>query len=246
MTDLTGRKALVTGAGRGIGAAIARRLAADGADVAITFHRSSAKAEALVDELRAEGHRAFAIAADAADPQAIARSTEEAAAALGGLDILVNNAGIAHVGPLGAMTVEQIEEMLAVNLRAVLLGSRAALPLLPEGGAIISIGSTLAERVFQAGLVGYAASKAALVGFTRALARELGPRGITVNLVQPGNTETDMNPKDSPISERLLSLTALHRYNDAADVAAAVAFLASRDARQITGVTLNVDAGMNA
>ncbi|WP_298951824.1 3-oxoacyl-ACP reductase family protein [uncultured Methylobacterium sp.] len=246
MTELAGKRALVTGASRGIGAAIALGLARAGADVALTYERSADRAAEVVRAIEATGRRAVALQADSADAAAVKRSVDAAAERLGGLDILVNNAGIARGGPVAEMSLADIDAILDVNVRAVVLASQAAIPHLKQGGRIISIGSSLGERVPFAGVTVYSMSKSALVSFTRGLARELGPRGITVNLVQPGSTDTDMNPADGAQSEVQRAMTALGHYGKPEDIAAAVAFLASPAARQITGTALTVDGGANA
>ncbi|MFE1599474.1 3-oxoacyl-ACP reductase family protein [Methylobacterium sp. ID0610] len=246
MTDLAGKRALVTGASRGIGAAIALALAEKGADIAITYERSADRAAEVVRAIEAKGRRAVAIRADSADAAAVRRSVDEAAERLGGLDILVNNAGIARGGPVAEMSLTDIDAILDVNVRSVVLASQAAIPHLKEGGRIVSIGSCLGERVPFAGVTVYSMSKSALLSFTRGLARELGPRGITVNLVQPGSTDTDMNPADGAQSDMQRAMTALGHYGKPEDVAASVAFLASPAARQITGTTITVDGGANA
>lgn len=246
MSSLTGKRAFVTGGSRGIGSAIARRLAAEGADVAIAYEQSAAAAEVIVEELRAAGRRAVAIQMDAASPDSVRRAVDAAAAELGGLDILVNNAGIMRAGPIEAMSVQDIDDTLAVNIRAVLLASQAALAYLPNGGRIISIGSNLAEQVPFGGLSVYSMSKAALIGWTKGLARDLGPRGITVNIVHPGSTDTDMNPASGPGSEAQLNRMAIKTYGRAEDVAALVAFVAGDEARSINGTGLTIDGGANA
>ena len=246
MSELAGKRALVTGASRGIGAAIALALADQGADVAITYERSAERAADIVRAIEAKGRRAIAIQADSADASAVKRSVDDAAERLGGLDILVNNAGIARGGPVAEMSLADIDAILDVNVRSVVLASQAAIPRLSEGGRIISIGSCLGERVPFPGVTVYSMSKSALLSFTRGLARELGPRGVTVNLVQPGSTDTDMNPADGEQSEMQRAMTALGHYGKPEDIAAAVAFLASPAARQITGTTITVDGGANA
>lgn len=246
MSELAGKRALVTGASRGIGAAIALALADRGADVAITYERSAERAADIVRAIEAKGRRAIAIQADSADASAVKRSVDDAAERLGGLDILVNNAGIARGGPVAEMSLADIDAILDVNVRSVVLASQAAIPHLTEGGRIISIGSCLGERVPFPGVTVYSMSKSALLSFTRGLARELGPRGVTVNLVQPGSTDTDMNPADGEQSEMQRAMTALGHYGKPEDIAAAVAFLASPAARQITGTTITVDGGANA
>jgi NAD(P)-dependent dehydrogenase (short-subunit alcohol dehydrogenase family) len=246
MSELAGKRALVTGASRGIGAAIALALAERGADVAITYERSAERAAEVVRAIEGQGRRGLAIQADSADAAAVKRSVETAAAELGGLDILVNNAGIARGGPVTGMSLADIDALLAVNIRSVVLASQAAIPHLGEGGRIISIGSCLGERVPFPGVTVYSMTKSALLSFTRGLARELGPQGITVNLVQPGSTDTDMNPSNGEQSDLQRAMTALGHYGRPEDIAAAVAFLASPAARQITGTTLTVDGGANA
>jgi 3-oxoacyl-[acyl-carrier protein] reductase len=246
MTGLMGKRALVTGASRGIGAAIALALAEQGADVAITYERSTERAAEVVRAIEAKGRRGLAIQADSADAARVRQSVEEAAEKLGGLDILVNNAGIGRGGPLAEMSLADIDAVLDVNVRAVVLASQAAIPHLREGGRIISLGSCLAERVHSPGVTVYSMSKSALLAFTRGLARELGPRGITVNLVHPGPTETDMNPVEGDYADWQRQLTALGHFGKPEDVAAAVAFLASPAARQITGTGISVDGGTNA
>ncbi|MFC8529528.1 SDR family oxidoreductase [Nocardia sp. NPDC057227] len=240
------RVALVTGGSRGIGAAIALRLAADGVDVALTYRAEEGRAEAVAAEVRARGRRAVAVRADSAEPGDIAHAVERTAAELGGLDILVNNAGIFPAKPFAEFTVAEVDLALAVHPRAAFLAAQAALPHLGPGGRIISIGSNLSERAPFPGLSLYSMSKSALNGFTRALARELGPREITVNVVQPGSTDTDMNPGDGEHADAQRALTALGRFGTAADVAETVAFLAGESGRTITGAVLTVDGGTNA
>jgi NAD(P)-dependent dehydrogenase (short-subunit alcohol dehydrogenase family) len=246
MSELTGKRALVTGGSRGIGAGIALALAEKGADVAITYERSADRAAEVVRAIEAQGRRGFAIQADSADPEAVKRSVDEAVAALGGLDILVNNAAIARYGNVAEVGLADIDALLDVNVRAPILAAQAAIPHLGAGGRIISIGSCLAERVPFGGSTLYSLTKSALLAFTRGLSRELGPQDITVNLVQPGPIDTDMNPADGAQAETIRGLTSLGRYGTPADVAAAVTFLASPAARQITGAFLNVDGGANA
>ena len=246
MSDLAGKRALVTGGSRGIGAAIALALAEKGADVALTYARSADRAADVVGGIEAKGRRGFAIRADSADPAAIKRSVDEAAAALGGLDILVNNAAIAVYGTIADFKIEDIDALLAVNVRAPVLAAQAAIPHLVAGGRIITIGSAGAERIVGATGTVYFMTKSALQSFTRGLAHELGPRDITVNLVQPGSTDTDMNPADGEYAGFQRALSPLGRYGEPKDVAAAVAFLASPAARHITAAILNVDGGQTA
>ncbi|GLR60653.1 SDR family NAD(P)-dependent oxidoreductase [Rhizobium indigoferae] len=245
MTELAGKRALVTGGSRGIGAAIALALADKGADVAITYERSADRAAEIVRAIERKGRKALAIQADSADPAAVKRSVDEAARALGGLDILVNNAAIALYGAIADVSVEQIDALLDVNVRSPLLASQAAIPYLQAGGRVITIGSVGAERIVGDTGTVYFMTKSALHSFTRGLARELGSRDITVNLVQPGSTDTDMNPADGDFADFQRALIPLGRYGEPEDVAAAVAFLASPAARHITGTILTVDGGLN-
>jgi 3-oxoacyl-[acyl-carrier protein] reductase len=246
MGDLTGKVALVTGGSRGIGAAIALRLARDGADVAVTYLSSAERATEVVRAIEKEGRRGLAVQADSADPAAVAAAVDRTAAELGGLDVLVNNAGVFPYGPFEKVSTEELDRTMAIHVRAVFAAAQAASPHLGPGGRIISIGSNLAERVSRPGVALYAMSKAALTGLTRGLARELGPRGITVNVVQPGSTDTDMNPADGPGADTQRSLTALGDFQTADDVAATVAHLAGEGGRTITGTALLVDSGANA
>ncbi|MFL6126815.1 SDR family NAD(P)-dependent oxidoreductase [Actinophytocola sp.] len=242
---LEGKVALVTGGSRGIGAAVVRRLAEDGADVAFTFHRNQERADEVADHVKAAGRRAVAMRADSADPAAVAAAVDRAAGELGRLDILVNNAGVGVLGPLAELTPAQFDRTIAVNVRAPFVAALVAVRHMAAGGRIITIGSNVAERVVFPGFALYATSKAALAGLTKALARELGDRNITANLVNPGATDTDMNPADGPAAEPQKAHIALGHYADPADIAAAVAFLAGPDARYITGTSLTVDGGFN-
>jgi NAD(P)-dependent dehydrogenase (short-subunit alcohol dehydrogenase family) len=246
MDDLTGRVALVTGGSRGIGAAVALQLARDGADVAITYRSAADQATLVVKEIEQLGRRALAVQADSADAAAVRRAVDAAVTELGRLDILVNNAGVFPYGPFEEVPLDELDRTLAIHARAAFVAAQAASPHLGPDGRIISIGSNLAERVPFPGIALYAMSKSALLGLTRALARELGPRGITVNLVQPGSTDTDMNPADGDSAEHQRSLTALGRFQTADEVAATVAHLAGPGGRTITGASLLVDAGTNA
>ncbi|WP_395308674.1 SDR family oxidoreductase [Mycobacterium sp. AMU20-3851] len=236
----------MTGGSRGIGAAIARRLSAEGAAVAVGYERSADAAQAVVDAVTGRGGRAVAVQMSADDPASVRRAVDDAAEALGGLDILVNNAGIYRGGSVEEMTLEDIDATLNVNVRAVMLASQAALAHLPEGGRIISTGSNLASRVPGPGMALYSASKAALIGWTQGLARDLGARGITVNVVHPGSTDTDMNPADGPQAADQKALMAIPRYGTPEDVAALVAFVAGPEAGSINGAGVTIDGGANA
>jgi 3-oxoacyl-[acyl-carrier protein] reductase len=240
---LTKKRALVTGASRGIGASIAQALAAEGADVAITYEKSEERAAEVVRTVKAQGRRAVAIQADSADPAAIQSSIDRTVRELGGLDILVNNAGILRLGELKDISLEDIDAILDVNVRGPIIASKSALPHLGKGGRIITIGSFFADRVPTPVLSVYAASKSALVAFTKGLARELGPKEVTVNLVQPGSIDTDMNPAHGPFGDTLRQLTAAGRYGEVEDIANVVAFLASAKAQYINGSALTVDGG---
>jgi 3-oxoacyl-[acyl-carrier protein] reductase len=243
---LQGKRALVTGASRGIGAAIAKTLAAEGADVAITYEKSADLANEVVKAIRDHGRKGIAIQADSADVSAVQASIEKTVRELGGLDILVNNAGILRVGGLKDNSIADIDALLDVNVRSPIVASKAALAHLGKGGRIITIGSYFADRVPAPVLTVYSATKSALVAFTKGLARELGPQEITVNLVQPGSIDTDMNPAHGPFGDALRQFMALGHYGKPDDIANAVAFLASEKAKYITGTALTVDGGANA
>lgn len=240
---LAEKVALVTGGSRGIGKAIALRLARDGAAVALTYASGQPQAEEVVRDIQHGGGRALAMRADSADPGSVQAAVAETVRAFGRLDVLVNNAGIAMIKPLEEFSVEDFDRMVAVNIRAVFLAIQAAVPHLGAGGRIITIGSVNADRMPFAGGSVYAMTKAAVAGLTRGVARDLGPRGITVNDVQPGATETDMNPATGPFAESLTRLTALGRYGQPEEVAGLVAYLASPEAAYITGASLKIDGG---
>jgi 3-oxoacyl-[acyl-carrier protein] reductase len=240
---LQGKAALITGGARGIGAAIAKRLAEDGAAVAITYSASKAKADEVVRSLQAAGNKALAILADSADPAALATAVNTTAKAFGRLDILVNNAGIATVKPIDQFTLEDFDRLMAINVRAVFVAAKEAARHVRDGGRIITIGSVNADRMPFAGGSVYAMSKAAVAGFTRGLARDLGSRGITVNVVQPGPVDTEMNPAEGPFATSLKALMALPRYGNAEEIAGMVAYLAGKDAGFVTGACLTIDGG---
>jgi 3-oxoacyl-[acyl-carrier protein] reductase len=243
---LTGKVAFVTGGSRGIGAAIAKRLAQDGAAIAITYPRAQTKADEVVRAIESAGGRAVAIRADSADANAVKQAVAETVRTLGRLDVLVNNAGIVVVSPLDKFTLDDFDRMIAVNIRGVFVATQEAARHMVEGGRIITIGSVNADRMpFEGGGV-YAMTKAAVAGLTRGLARDLGPRGITVNNVQPGPVDTDMNPASGPFAETLKSFMALKRYGQAAEIAGLVSYLAGPEAGFITGASLTIDGGFSA
>ncbi|MDR7220567.1 NAD(P)-dependent dehydrogenase (short-subunit alcohol dehydrogenase family) [Aminobacter aminovorans] len=244
--ELAGKVALVTGGSRGIGAAIAVQLASAGADVALTYVRSAEKAEAVVGQVEALGRRGLAIQADNADAAAVEAAVTSTIAAFGRLDILVNSAGIWHHSPIDTVSLEQLDEVMSVNFRAPFIASKAAAGVMREGGRIISIGSNLADRVPFEGIALYSASKAALVGLTKGLARDLGPRGITVNVVHPGSTETDMNPAEGDVADYQRSLMAIPQFGSPNDIAGLVTWLAGPQSRFVTGAALTIDGGTNA
>lgn len=246
MDRLHGKVALVTGGSRGIGAAIARRLGADGANVALTFVQAADRAGEVVAEIERSGGRGLALEADAADPDAILRAVEDTVAELGRLDILVNNAGAFPTGRLEEVSLEEVDRTLALHTRGPYLAAQAAVSHMGAGGRIISIGSCFVERVPYPGLSLYAMSKAALAGLTKGLARDLGERGITATLVHPGSTDTDMNPADAPEAESERQFIALGEYARPEDIAATVAHLAGPDGRYLTGGAIAVDGGFAA
>lgn len=243
---LKGKIALVTGASRGIGAGIVKRLAEERAHVALTYSSSPEKAQEVVKAAEALGVKALAIQADASDTDAVTAAVERTVAELGGLDILVNNAGVLAMAPIDQLKLEDFDRTIAVNVRSVFVASQAAVRHLKSGGRIINIGSCNAERMpFPGGSI-YSMSKAALVGLTKGLARDLGPRGITVNNVQPGPVNTDMNPADGPAAEMLKGLMAIPRYGSVEEIAALVAHLAGPEAGYTTGASFTIDGGFTA
>jgi 3-oxoacyl-[acyl-carrier protein] reductase len=246
MSNLSNKTALVTGASRGIGAAIAKRLAADGAQVAITYARGADAAAQVVKDIEKAGGKAIAIQADATDAKAVNAAVEKTVATFGHLDILVNNAGTAIPKPFEEATLEEMDRVIDINLRGVFIATHAALKHLQKGGRIISIGSCVGERMATPGLAAYAATKGAVKMFTQGLSREVGNRGITVNNVQPGPIDTDLNPASGDWAEPQLANTALKRYGHVDEVAALVAFVAGPEAGYITGANLTVDGGTNA
>ena len=244
---LSGKVALVTGGSRGIGAAIAKRLAADGAAVAITYSASSGKADEVAHAIEAAEGRALTIKADSADASAVVAAVERTVKELGGIDILVNNAGVLTLGPIDDFKLADFDRTIAVNVRAVFVATQAAVKQMKSGGRIINIGSCNAERMpFPGGGV-YAMSKSALQGMVKGFARDLGARGITINNVQPGPIDTEMNPDKSEFAEMLKKqFMALPRYGTAEEIAAMVAYLAGPEAGFVTGASLTIDGGFNA
>jgi 3-oxoacyl-[acyl-carrier protein] reductase len=239
---LSGKAALVTGGSRGIGAAIVRRLAKDGAAVAFTYAASEEKAKALAAEIASQGGKALAIKADSADAQAVQQAVSQTVEAFGRLDVLVNSAGILIHGMVDSYALADFDRMVAVNVRAVFVATQAAVPHMGEGGRVITIGSVTADRSGFAGSSVYSMTKGAVASLTRGLARDLGPRGITVNVVQPGPTDTDMSPQGE-IGERVRSLIALGRMGKDSEIASLVAYLAGPDAGFVTGAALTADGG---
>ncbi len=243
---LAGKSALVTGGSRSIGAAIAKRLAADGAAVAITYTASPDKADEVVHAIEAAGGKALAIKADAANPEAVRLAVAKTVGAFGGIDILVNNAGVFAVAPIEEFSLEDFDKLIAVNVRGLFVATQEAARQMHDGGRIIHIGSTNGERMTFAGGSVYALTKGAVAAFTKGLARDLGPRGITVNNVQPGPIDTDMNPASGDFAKDVAAATALQRYGHVDEIASFVAYLASPEASYITGANLLADGGYAA
>jgi 3-oxoacyl-[acyl-carrier protein] reductase len=243
---LKGKKALVTGGSRGIGAAIVKRLASEGADVALTYVSNEEQASLVVQATRALGVKALAIHADNSDAKAVVAAVERTVKELGGIDILVNNAGIAVIAPLEEYRLEDFDQTMSVNVRAVFVAIQAAAKHMKSGGRIINIGSCNAERVPFVGAAVYAMSKAALVGLVKGLARDLGMRGITVNNLQPGPVDTELNPATGDFAKIILPFLALPRYATGDEIASLVAYLASPEAGYVTGASLTIDGGFSA
>jgi len=246
MNQTLKNSALVTGGSRGIGAAIVKRLAREGANVALTYSKSTDRANEVVKAAQASGVRCLAIQADSADATAVVAAVERTVSELGGIDILVNNAGIAVMGPFESFKLADFDRTLAINVRAVFVAAQAAVKRMKDGGRIINIGSTNAERMPFAGGGVYAMSKSALHGLVQGLARDLRPRGITINNVQPGPVNTEMNPDDGEFAEMLKKVNALPRYGTAEEIAGMVAYLAGPEAAYITGASLMIDGGFSA
>ena len=243
---LEGKIALITGGSRGIGAAIAKRLAADGAKVAVTYAKDASSASAVVNAIEGNGGKAIAIQADSVDAAAIKAAVEKAVSTLGGLDILVNNAGTAIPKAFEDATLEELDRVLDINVRGTFITTQAALKYMKDGGRIIMIGSCVGERMMTPGLAAYSATKGAVKMFTQGLSREVGSRGITVNNVQPGPIDTDLNPASGDWAVPQKAATALDRYGRVEEIAAMVAFVAGPESSYITGANLTVDGGMNA
>jgi 3-oxoacyl-[acyl-carrier protein] reductase len=244
--SLGGKVAFVTGGARGIGAAIVSRLAAEGAAVVFTYRGSAAQASELAGNIEQAGGRALAIQSDAGDPIALTRAIDQAASHFGKIDILVNNAGVLFLGPVDAFSLEDFDKTLAVNVRAVFVATKAVLPYMGVGGRIVNIGSTNAERMPFPGGAAYAMSKSALQGLVKGLARDLGSRGITVNNVQPGPVDTDMNPESGEFGAAMHELMAVKRHGKADEIAAMVIYVAGPEASFVTGASLTIDGGFGA
>jgi len=244
--ELTGKVAVITGGSRGIGAAIAKRLAADGASVAVTYSKGVDAAALVVGAIESTGGKAIAIQAEAANAEAVKAAVEQAVAAFGGLDILVNNAGTAIPKKFEEATLEELDRVIDINIRGTFFAAQAALKHMRDGGRIIMIGSCVGERMMTPGLAAYAATKGAVKMFTQGLSREVGGRGITVNNIQPGPIDTELNPASGDWAVPQKAMTALNRYGSVDEVAALVAFVAGPEAAFITGANLTVDGGTNA
>lgn len=243
--SLAGKRAIVTGGSRGIGAAIARRLGAEGAQVAVTYASSPEAAAQVVRDIEAQGGTAFMLKADSGNVAELQAAVTEAAQRMGGLDILVNNAGVMVHGPFDELSVEDFDRAIGVNVRGVYFAAQAAIRHMQAGGRIINIGSNTAVKSSVAGSSIYTLSKTAVAGMTRALANDLGPRGITINNVQPGPTVTDMNPADGPHAPWILAQLPVGRMGDTSEIAGLVAYLAGSESGYMTGASLTMDGGMS-
>ncbi|QND51079.1 SDR family oxidoreductase [Phyllobacterium sp. 628] len=246
MSRLENKVAFVTGGSRGIGAAIALKLAEDGADIALTYTSAPAKADETVRAIEKLGRRAIAIKADNLDAEAVESAVKEAHVKLGRLDILVNSAGVYSMDTVDALELKEFDRVMSIHVRASFVAAKAAATVMTNGGRIISIGSNLAEIVPFPGLIAYSTSKAALIGLTKALARDLGPREITANIVHPGSTDTDMNPANGDHAEGQRARMAIPKFGQAKDIAGLVAFLAGEEGRFVNGASLTIDGGANA
>ena len=246
MSKLANKVALVTGGSRGIGAAIAKRLASDGASVAITYAKDSNSASAVVKAIESDGGKAIAIQADAADAKAVSAAVDKTVSTFGRIDVLVNNAGTAIPKTFVDTTLEELDRVIDINIRGVFAATQAALRHMNKGGRIINVGSCVGERMMTPGLVPYSATKGAVKMFTQGLSREVGSQGITVNNIQPGPIDTDLNPASGDWAAPQIANTALGRYGTVDEVAALAAFVASPEAAYITGANLTVDGGTNA
>jgi 3-oxoacyl-[acyl-carrier protein] reductase len=246
MASLTGKAALVTGGSRGIGAASVLRLASEGASVAFTYSASSEQANSLVEQIAKSGGNAIAIKADAADQEAVRASVRETAKQFGRIDILVNNAGIIVLGQITEIKEADFQRILSVNVHSVFTATQEAVHYMPDGGRIIHIGSVNSDRMPFVGGSVYALTKGAIFSFTKGLARDLGPRNISVNNIQPGPIDTDANPASGPFAETMLGLMALKRYGKGEEIAGLVNYLAGPEAGYITGASLLIDGGFDA
>jgi 3-oxoacyl-[acyl-carrier protein] reductase len=243
---LADKVAVVTGGSKGIGAAIVKRLAEDGASVAFTYASSPQKAQEVARAVESSGARALALRADSADANEVKNAIAETVKTFGRIDILVNNAGVAALAPIDQFSVEEFDRLISINVKGVFLATHAAIPHMSEGGRVIMIGSVNSDLVPFVGGSVYALTKGAVAGFTRGLARDLGPRGITVNNIQPGPVDTEMNPADGPFADTLKGMMALHRYGSVDEVAGLVSYLASEEAGYITGASIKIDGGFAA
>jgi 3-oxoacyl-[acyl-carrier protein] reductase len=236
----------ITGGSKGIGAAIVKRFALEGASVVFTYGSSADEANSVVAEIIAAGGQGQAVVADSGDPTVLTEAIRNVIAEKGKIDILVNNAGMIYKKAFELYTLEEYDHIMAVNVRAAYIAAQAVLEQMPAGGRIITIGSNMADNAIGPFTTLYTMSKAALQGFNRGLARDLGPKGITVNLVQPGPIDTGMNPANTELADFLRSRMALAEYGDVDDVAGLVAFLASDEGKYITGTSITIDGGLNA